>query len=152
MPASTVSDVDSGGNLTGATVTIGAGFLTGDTLNFTNQNGISRQLQCSARGVLTLTGTATVAQLSGGAATRSPSARASDDPTAIGTDTAAPSAGRSTTARAINGIAAHQHAERHGVTWRRPSTAGATATYTGGGAAVVLDAGLTVSDVDSGGS
>ena len=41
MARLTVSDVDSGGNLTGATVTIGAGFIAGDTLNFTNQNGIT---------------------------------------------------------------------------------------------------------------
>ena len=32
----TVNDVDSGGQLTGATVSIGSGFLSGDTLNFTN--------------------------------------------------------------------------------------------------------------------
>ncbi len=31
----TISDPDSGGNLTGATVSIGAGFLSGDTLGFT---------------------------------------------------------------------------------------------------------------------
>ena len=62
----TVSDVDSGGNLTGATVTIGAGFLAGDTLNFTNQNGISGSYN-AATGVLTLTGTATRRQLPGGA-------------------------------------------------------------------------------------
>ncbi len=36
---------------------------------------------------------------------------------------------------------------------RRPVVvAGATASFTGGGAAVALDAGLTVSDVDSGGN
>ncbi len=39
--ALTVSDVDSNGNLTGATVSIGSGFLSGDTLNFVNQNGIT---------------------------------------------------------------------------------------------------------------
>ena len=38
----TLNDVDSGGNLTGATVTIGSGFIaSADTLNFTTQNGIS---------------------------------------------------------------------------------------------------------------
>ena len=39
--ALTVSDVDSGGALAAATVAIGAGFAAGDTLNFTNQNGVS---------------------------------------------------------------------------------------------------------------
>ena len=37
-----MADVDSGGDLTGATVKIGTGFVTGDdTLSFTNQNGIT---------------------------------------------------------------------------------------------------------------
>ena len=46
---------DSLGSLSGATVTIG-GFITGDTLNFTAQNGITGVY---SNGVLTLTGTAT---------------------------------------------------------------------------------------------
>ena len=47
-------------DLTGATVTISAGTLqSGDTLNFTGQNGISG---IYASGVLTLSGSATVAQ------------------------------------------------------------------------------------------
>ena len=53
----TVSDVDSGGNLTGASVQI-VGFVNGEVLNFTSQNGISEASY--ANGVLTLTGTATV--------------------------------------------------------------------------------------------
>ena len=60
--ALTVSDVDSAGNLTGATVSIGAGFLAGDTLNFTNQNGITGSYE-RRTGVLTLTGTASARQL-----------------------------------------------------------------------------------------
>ncbi len=35
--------------------------------------------------------------------------------------------------------------------WRPTLTAGGTATFDGGGAAVTLDGSLTVSDVDSGG-
>jgi hypothetical protein len=47
-------------NMTGATVTISTGTLqAGDTLNFTNQNGITGTF---ADGVLTLTGNATAAQ------------------------------------------------------------------------------------------
>ena len=56
----TVSDPDSGGNLTGATVSIGTGFISGDTVNFTTQNGITGSY-ISATGVLTLSGTASLA-------------------------------------------------------------------------------------------
>ncbi|HXG55199.1 MAG TPA: tandem-95 repeat protein [Vicinamibacterales bacterium] len=56
----TVADVDSV-NLTGATVSISAGFVAAqDALAFTTQNGITGTFD-SATGVLTLTGTATVA-------------------------------------------------------------------------------------------
>ena len=56
----TIGDVDSGGNLTGATVSISDGFFAGDTLNFTNQNGITHSYN-AATGVLTLTGTSSIA-------------------------------------------------------------------------------------------
>ena len=56
----TVSDIDSG-NLSGATVAISAGFTAGDWLSFANQNGISGAYN-DATGVLSLSGTATVAQ------------------------------------------------------------------------------------------
>jgi VCBS repeat-containing protein len=57
----TVSDVDSN-NLTGATVTLDpATFKTTDVLAFTNANGITGSYN-SATGVMTLSGTATVAQ------------------------------------------------------------------------------------------
>ena len=55
-----VSDADSGDNLASATVRSAAGFIGGDTLNFTKQNGISGSYN-SATGVLTLTGTASTA-------------------------------------------------------------------------------------------
>jgi hypothetical protein len=81
------SDADSNGNLASATVSIGAGFLSGDTLNFTNQNGITGSYD-SAHGVLTLSGTATLANYN--AALESITfgfTAASLDPTAGGTDT-----------------------------------------------------------------
>ena len=53
-----MSDVDSGGNLDRRDGTISTGFLAGDTLNFTNQNGITGSYN-AATGVLTLSGTAT---------------------------------------------------------------------------------------------
>ncbi len=54
----TISDPDST-NLTGATVTISANFQSGDTLHFTNQLGIS--FVSYDGGVLTLSGTTTLA-------------------------------------------------------------------------------------------
>nr|WP_240523340.1 tandem-95 repeat protein [Polaromonas sp. AER18D-145] len=57
----TVSDVDNT-NLTGATVSIGSGFSTGqDVLGFTTMGGITGSYNATT-GVLTLSGTATVAQ------------------------------------------------------------------------------------------
>ncbi|MDI1341020.1 VCBS domain-containing protein [Polaromonas sp.] len=57
----TVSDVDNT-NLTGATVSIGAGFATGqDVLGFATMGGITGSYNATT-GVLTLSGTATVAQ------------------------------------------------------------------------------------------
>ncbi|MGY0201082.1 tandem-95 repeat protein [Leptothrix sp. BB-3] len=59
--ALTISDADNA-SLTGATVTISSGYVSGeDTLAFTNQNGITGSFN-SSTGVLTLSGTATVAQ------------------------------------------------------------------------------------------
>ena len=54
-----VSDTSSA-TLAGATVSIGAGFLAGDTLNCTNPGGLAVSYN-SATGVLTLTGSASVA-------------------------------------------------------------------------------------------
>jgi len=77
----TVSDVDNG-NLTGATVSISANQTTGDILGFTNQGTISGSYN-STTGVLTLTGTATVAQYQ--TALRSVTFRStSDNPTVNG--------------------------------------------------------------------
>ena len=59
--ALTVGDPDSSDLLTGATVKIESGFLTGDSLNFTTGNGITGSYNSGA-GVLTLTGSATVEQ------------------------------------------------------------------------------------------
>ncbi len=56
----TVSDADSA-NLSGATVAISTGFSAGDLLSFANQNGITGAYN-AATGVLSLSGSATVAQ------------------------------------------------------------------------------------------
>jgi hypothetical protein len=55
-----VSDTESA-TLVGATAAISAGFLAGDMLNFTNQNGIAGSYNAST-GVLTLTGSASLAE------------------------------------------------------------------------------------------
>ena len=74
----TVSDVDNT-SLSGATVTISAGFTSGDSLSFPSQNGITGSYD-SGTGVLSLTGTATVADYQ--AALRSLSySSTSDNPT-----------------------------------------------------------------------
>jgi uncharacterized repeat protein (TIGR01451 family) len=57
-PGLTVTD-GSSANLAGATVAISSGFLSGDELNFTNQNGITGSYD-AATGVLTLSGSASV--------------------------------------------------------------------------------------------
>ena len=59
-PTLTVNDVDSGGVLTGATISIGTGHAAVDALTFTNANGITGSYNATT-GVLTLTGTATIA-------------------------------------------------------------------------------------------
>ncbi|MBK7664783.1 MAG: tandem-95 repeat protein [Sterolibacteriaceae bacterium] len=80
-PALTVSDVDSV-NLAGATVTISANYANGqDVLAFTDQNGITGNWNAGT-GILTLTGTTTVANYQ--TALRSVSyANTSDDPNVL---------------------------------------------------------------------
>src|SRR5208283_979969 len=58
-PGLTVSDTSSA-SLTESTVTISSGFLAGDQLDFTNQNGITGNYSAST-GVLTLSGPSSVA-------------------------------------------------------------------------------------------
>ena len=80
----TVSDADNT-TLASATVSITSGLFAGDTLNFTNQNGISGSYD-SGTGVLTLTGSASVANYQ--AALRSITfSSTSDNPTNFGADT-----------------------------------------------------------------
>jgi hypothetical protein len=80
--ALTVSDPDNQ-NLVGATVKISAGFLSGDTLSFSNQNGIAGSFSGDT---LTLSGTATLAQYQTALVSVGYLSTASD-PTAGGTDT-----------------------------------------------------------------
>jgi hypothetical protein len=74
--------------ITGATVAIDAGFLVGDTLAFTGQNGVAGNYN-AATGVLTLTGAASVADYEAALDSVQYSFEpAGGDPTAAGADTA----------------------------------------------------------------
>jgi hypothetical protein len=144
-----VTDPDSGGNLTGATISIGTGFLSGDQLDFINQNGITGSYNAAA-GVLTLSGTSSIANYDSALASItygfSPS---NGDPTGGGGDTS----------RAIDWvvsdgatISATGTSAVTDVHVAPTVTSGGTVTFTGGGSAVALDSTLTVSDPDSGGN
>ena len=139
----TVTDADSP-NLVSATVAITANFVTGeDVLGFTNQNGITGSFNATT-GVLTLTGSATVANYQ--TALRSVTyANASTNP--------------STAARTVSVVANDGTANSNTAT--RTITVAATnnppvvtmtaaaLAFTEGNSATVVDAGLTVTDADS---
>jgi hypothetical protein len=81
-PGLNVTD-GSSSSISGATVSISGGFLDGDTLNFTNQDGITGSFEAS-QGVLTLTGSASVTDYIG--ALESVSYGFMGDASAAGTD------------------------------------------------------------------
>ena len=141
----TISDVDSL-DIASATVSITSGAQTTDELNFTNQNGITGFY---ANGVLTLSGTATVAnyQTALKSVTYSSS---SSDPEVAATDLT----------RTISWSVDDGFASNHGsntvtstvnVGAVAPSLSGAgnTVTYPYGGPAIAIDPSLAVSDADS---
>jgi hypothetical protein len=145
-PGVAASDIDSA-NLQGATVSITGNFASadGDALNFTNQNGITG-LYAPGAGVLTLSGSATVANYQ--AALRSVTySDTSQNPststrtvsfTVTDTDSAASNtATRSVSVTAVNDAPV-------------VTTSGGSTAYTEGAAAVAVDGALTASDVDSG--
>ncbi len=134
----TVTDLDSGGNLTGATISIGTGFVTGDVLNFTAQNGISATFNATT-GVLTLSGTASVANYQ----TALDLDRVLHHGDGIGISyhfLGLPKISASSSTSATSTVA---------VQAGPVVAAGASATFTGGGAAVTLDGALTVNDASS---
>jgi trimeric autotransporter adhesin len=155
----TLSDVDSGGNLTGATVTIApANLLAGDVLSF--DNGAASEafggdtINASyLGGVLTLSGTATVADYQVALRQVQFGFTAGGDPTNGGSDTSRSISWQVTDGSTSNGTsntgvtALSLVHEAPVVTVGTPSV-----TFDGGGSAVVLDSGITVSDVDSGNS
>ncbi|MEH1966423.1 beta strand repeat-containing protein [Nostoc sp.] len=138
----TVSDVDSP-NLSSATISISSGFVSAqDTLAFTNQNGITGSYN-SSTGVLTLTGSSTVANYQ--TALRSITyTNSSDSPT--------------TTPRTISFLVNDGTADSTAVTRSINITAvndAPVATATNSALAytekttIAIDSGITVSDLDS---
>ena len=124
-----------GDELASATVSIASGMGTGDTLHFTNQNGISGSFNS---GTLALTGVATEANYQ----------TALDSVTFSTTSTSA-------TARALDWTVSDGYVSSPTTTSTVDAhvapivTAGTTVTFDGGGAAVKLDSGLTVTDGSS---
>jgi microcystin-dependent protein/N-acetylneuraminic acid mutarotase/lipopolysaccharide export system protein LptA len=151
--AVTVSDPDSGGNLAGATVSIGSGYLLGDTLSFANTATITGSYDPNL-GVLTLSGTDTIANY----ATALDSVTYGFNP-ANGDPTAGTHTSRTIDWVVNDGVGSGSDAmsapatSTLTVTHAAPTvTAGATAILEVGQASVVLDSALTVSDPDSGGN
>ena len=144
--ALTVSDADSL-TLASAAVGITNGFLAGDTLNFSDQNGISGSYN-AATGMLTLTGTATVLQYQ--AALESVTfSSSSHNPTNFGTDTSRSiswvvnnGTGNSAPASSTINITPVNDAPV-------VNAHGGSLAYTEDQAATAIDTALTVSDVDS---
>ncbi|MGE5466653.1 MAG: DUF4347 domain-containing protein [Ignavibacteria bacterium] len=140
--------------LAGATVSISSGFTSGDTLGFTNQNGISGSYNAGT-GVLTLTGTASVAnyQTALKSVTYSSS---SDDPTATAasriltwrvTDANSDGVGAQTSSAVTSTINITAVNDAPALT----NLNGDSLSFSIGGGAIQLDSGgnATVSDADS---
>ncbi|WP_326540719.1 cadherin domain-containing protein, partial [Pseudorhodoferax sp.] len=142
-PGLTVSDVDNA-TLSGATVTISANYANGqDVLAFTDQNGITGSWN-AATGVLTLSGSASVADYQ--AALRSVTyLNTSDNPsTATRTVAFAASDGTATSTPATRDITVVASNDAPVV-----ATTGSQLDIVENAAATAIDPGLTVSDVDS---
>jgi VCBS repeat-containing protein len=144
-PALNVTDPDST-QLQGATVSITTNFTSadGDTLNFTNQNGISGSYN-SATGVLTLSGNSSVANYQ--AALRSVTFSFTSQNPSTATRTVA------FQATDTSGAASNTATRDVGVTATNtaPSvtTTGGSTAYTEGAAGTPVDGGVTPSDPDS---
>ena len=141
----TISDVDPNATLSGATVTI-EGAISGDALNFTAANGIAGTYD-AATGTLSLAGTASVASYQA----------ALDSVTySFNPSNADPTAGSGNVVRTVSWSVSDGVANSNPATSTLDSVhvaptvvPDAAATFTGGGPAVTLDGGMTVSDSDS---
>ncbi|MBS0473508.1 MAG: hypothetical protein JSR60_20745 [Proteobacteria bacterium] len=142
-----LADAD-GTTLTGASVSISSGYTAGDALNFTNQNGITGSWNAATH-VLTLSGSASLASYQ--AALRSVTfSSTSDNPTVSSTT-------RTVSWLVDDGQLAN-HASNTGTSTISVTPvndapvlggAGNVVSYTEQASGVVLDSGLTLSDLDS---
>jgi len=147
----TVADADSGGVLSSATVTVGSGFASGDTLHFSNQNNITGSYDTST-GVLTLSGQATIANYQTALESITYSFSPTDgDPTGGNGDTSRTIDWVVNDGSTSNGVSNTGTSTLDTVHVRPTIASGGTVTFDGGGSPVALDSGLTVTDVDSGG-
>ena len=144
----TLSDVDDT-QITGATVTLSSGFTSGDTLGFSTQNGISGSYN-SSTGVLTLSGTATVAQYQAALRTVTYSS-SSEDPTSG-------SASRTVSWQVTDANSDGDGAQNSSAVTSTinltasndtpVATAGATLAYSENGSAAAIDNTIALSDSD----
>jgi lipopolysaccharide export system protein LptA len=139
-PALTVADAEAA-TLSGATVTIKSGLLSGDTLGFFTQNGIVASFNAGT-GTLTLTGTSSVANYQAALDSVTFSSTATD-PTKGGSDL---SRTISYTVTDSLGEASTPAASTVTIHTTPVVTAGASVGYKAGGPPVALDSKLTVSD------
>ena len=145
-----LSDPDSRGNLTGATVGI-SGFISGDQLGFINQNGITGSYN-AVTGVLTLTGTASIASYETALQSITYGFTAPGDPTGGGMHLSRALTWAVTDGNALNGIS-NTGSTTVTVSHAPPTvTAGGAVSFLGGGSAVALDPGIAVADPNSGGT
>ena len=148
LSAVTLSDLDSGGNLAGATISITSGFLAGDTLNFTAQNGIT--IQSNVNGVLTLVGSSSITNYAAALQSITFSSSAGD-PTNGGTDNSRTITWQVKDASTSNG-SSNASQLTLGISAQPPSitgTSGVTATYFAEGVPVALDGSVGVTDLAS---
>jgi hypothetical protein len=138
-----VSDPDSVGRLSGATVTIASGFLSGDTLEVGNPGGLGTLFSA---GTLLLSGIASLATYQTALESITYSFNPSDgDPTGGGSDTS-----RTIDWSAYDGVTNSATATSELTIQAPPTiTAGGGADYTQRGAAADIDSALTVSDPSS---
>lgn len=136
-----------------ASVAISSGFLSGDTLSFTTQNGISGNYN-SSTGIMSLTGSATPSQYQAALRTVKYSST-SEDPTNNDTianrtrtvswtvtDGNASGVGAQSSSTVSSGITVIAVNDRPVI------TAGATMFYTEGGPAAAIDGTITITDLD----
>ena len=140
-----VTDLNSGGNLAGATVKISAGFLTGDTLAATTTGTNITVGYDAVHGVLTLSGTDTIAHYQTVLQSITYSSTATD-PTGAGTDTSRTIQWTVTDGSTSNGTS-NTGSLSLGVITGPLIVAGDTVSFRAGAAPVTFDGGLTVSDV-----